>query len=226
MLNVESQVFASYSLAVQTRELELDTPRLTVRAVESGTGEPALFLHGFGLTTAHWAPVIARLPSLHSVAIDMPGHGASDGVDYGGVNLRDWFGDMLTSCLDKLGLESGYIVGHSQGAMIGMWLALDAPERVRSLVAIGTPAVALGARLDSLKFLARPVIGRFMLSMPNPAPMYRRIMERQIGTRLTRTQNLCAQRTSRRTEPITARRSRPTYGKCSLAPMPPRSATS
>jgi Predicted hydrolases or acyltransferases (alpha/beta hydrolase superfamily) len=180
-LKAESQVFASYSVEPQTRELRLDIPRLTVRAVESGTGEPTLFLHGFGLTTAHWAPLLARLPSLHSIAIDMPGHGASDGVDYRGLNLRDWFKDMLTGCLDRLGLDSAHIVGHSQGAMIGMWLALDAPERVRSLIAIGTPAVAFGARLGSLKFLARPVIGPLMLSMPKPASIYRSILERTMG---------------------------------------------
>ena len=180
-LNAESRLFARYALDPQTRELQLDKPRLTVRAVEMGTGEPALFLHGFGLTTAHWAPLLARLPSLHRVAIDMPGHGASDGVDYRGVNLREWYKDMLTDVLDKLGVESAHIIGHSQGAMLGMWLALDAPERVRSLVAIGTPAVAFGARLDSLKFLTRPGIGSLMLSMPKPTAMYRSILAQQIG---------------------------------------------
>lgn len=38
----------------------------------------------------------------------MPGHGASDGFDYSGVNLRDWYKDMLTGCLDELGLESAH----------------------------------------------------------------------------------------------------------------------
>ena len=180
-LNAESEVFARYALNPQTRELQLDKPRLTVRAVEMGAGEPALFLHGFGLTTAHWAPLLARLPALHSIAIDMPGHGASGGVDYRGVNLRDWYKDMLTDVLDKLGVDSAHIIGHSQGAMLGMWLALDAPERVRSLVAIGTPAVAFGARLDSLRFLARPVIGPLLLSMLKPASMYRSILERTMG---------------------------------------------
>jgi pimeloyl-ACP methyl ester carboxylesterase len=180
-LEAEAQVFANYSVKPQTRELRLQKPTLAVRAVEMGTGEPALFLHGFGLTTAHWAPLLGRLPSLHRVAIDMPGHGASDGVDYRGVNLRDWYRDMLTDVLDKLGVDSAHIIGHSQGAMLAMWLALDAPERVRSVVAIGTPAVAFGARLDSLKFLARPGIGSLMLSMPKPTFMYRRILAQQIG---------------------------------------------
>ena len=73
-------------------------------------------------------------------------------------------------------LTRGSLRAPGGGAMFGMWLALDAPARVRSLVTIGTPAVALGARLDGLRMLARPGIGSFMLSMPKPAPMYRRTL--------------------------------------------------
>lgn len=180
-LKAEAQVFARYALDPKVRQLELKDPALTVRAVEVGSGEPVLFLHGFGLCTAHWAPLFAELPAVHSIAIDMPGHGASGGADFRGVNLRDWFKNMLTSCLDMLGLESAHVVGHSQGAMIGMWLALDAPERVRSLIAIGTPAVAFGAGLEGLKMLARPVLGPFLLSMPKPAFIYRRAIAGNMG---------------------------------------------
>jgi len=154
---------------------------MAVQVTEVGDGEPTLFLHGFSLCTPHWAPLLARLPSLHSYAIDMPGHGLTDKVDYSGVDLRLWFKEMLTSCLDELGLESVNVVGHSQGAMLGMFLALDAPERVRSLVAIGTPAVALGAKVDGLRFLTRPVIGPLMMAMPKPASAYRGILVNTMG---------------------------------------------
>lgn len=180
-LEADAQVFAMHSLKPRARQLGLKRPGMTLRVVEVGDGEPTLFLHGFSLCTAHWAPLMARLPSLHCIAIDMPGHGLSDGVDYRGVDLRSWYREMLTSCLDELGLDSVHIVGHSQGAMLGLWLALDAPERVRSLVAIGTPAVALGARLDSLRVLARPGIGPLMLSMPKSHSMYRRMLVNTIG---------------------------------------------
>src|SRR5688500_715880 len=111
-LEAEAQVFARSALDPSVRQIELKKPRLTVRAVEVGSGEPTLFLHGFGLCTAHWAPLLAGLPSLRSIAIDMPGHGASGGVDFRGVNLRDWFTNMLTSCMDRLGFESAHVVGH------------------------------------------------------------------------------------------------------------------
>jgi pimeloyl-[acyl-carrier protein] methyl ester esterase len=180
-LNAEADVFATYSLKPKVRQLQLQKPRISLRVTEVGDGEPTMFLHGFSLCTAHWAPLLAQLPSLRSIAIDMPGHGGSDGVDFRGVDLRRWFKDMLISFLDELGLDSVHVVGHSQGAFIGLGLALDAPERVRSLVAIGTPAVALGARLDSLRMLARPGIGPLLLSMPKPAGAYRSILVRTIG---------------------------------------------
>ena len=180
-LKAEAEVFAIYSLKPRVHQLSLQKPRMELRVTEVGDGEPTLFLHGFSLCSAHWAPLLAQLPSLHSIAIDMPGHGGSDGVDYRGVDLRRWFKEMLTSLLDELGLDSVHVVGHSQGAFIGLGLALDAPERVRSLVAIGTPAVALGARVDSLRMLARPGIGPLLLSMPKPARSYRGILVRTIG---------------------------------------------
>lgn len=180
-LEAEAKVFGRWSLTPRFRNVQLQTPPIALRVVEIGEGEPTLFLHGFSLCSAHWAPLIAKLPSRRCIAIDMPGHGGSEGVDFTGVDLRRWFKEMLTSCLDELGLESVHLVGHSQGAMIGMWLALDAPARVRSLVAIGTPAVALGNQVDGLRFLTRPGIGRLLLGMPKPAGSYRNILINTIG---------------------------------------------
>jgi len=169
-LEAERQVFANLSLTPDARHLRLTDPLLELRAIELGKGEPVVFLHGFSLCTAHWAPLMSRLPSLHRIAIDMPGHGGSGAFDFGGVDLRAWFKEAFTTCLDELGVESAHIIGHSQGAMIGMWLALDAPERVKSLVAIGTPAVAFGAHLDQLRMLAVPGIGPVLMSMPARIP--------------------------------------------------------
>lgn len=118
--DAEARVFASYSLEPRSRDLGLKKPAtLVLRPIEIGTGEPALFLHGFSLCAAHWAPLFARLPSLRRIAIDMPGHGASDGVDYRGVNLRCWYSEMLSSTLAELGIESAQIIGHSQGCDVG-----------------------------------------------------------------------------------------------------------
>jgi pimeloyl-ACP methyl ester carboxylesterase len=176
---VEARVFAGYALSPTIHALA--QPRLRLRVVEVGAGEPLVYLHGFSHCTAHWAPLVSRLPGMRSLMLDAPGHGAADAVDFNAVDLRAWYREMLTSCLDALGLEQVHLVGHSQGAMQALWLALDAPDRVRSVVAIGTPAVAFGARLDAMRFLARPAIGPLLFWLPLPPPAYRNILAGTMG---------------------------------------------
>jgi pimeloyl-ACP methyl ester carboxylesterase len=180
-VEAEARVFGGYALSPAARPLSLERPRLRLRVVEVGAGEPAVFLHGFGHCNAHWAPLVSRLSGVHSLMLDAPGHAAADAVDFRGVDLRAWYNKMLTGCLDSLGLEEVHLIGHSQGAMQALWLALDAPSRVRSVVAIGTPAVAFGARLDALRLLARPAIGPLLLSLPQPPSAYRNILAGTMG---------------------------------------------
>jgi pimeloyl-ACP methyl ester carboxylesterase len=180
-VDAEARVFGGYKLFPTVHMLSLAQPRLRVRAVEVGAGEPMVFLHGFSHCTAHWAPLVSRLSGMRSLMLDAPGHAASDAVNFRGVNLRAWYKEMLISCLDALGLEQVRLIGHSQGAMQALWLALDAPSRVRSVVAIGVPAVAFGARLDAIRFLARPVVGPLLLWLPPPPSVYRNILAGTMG---------------------------------------------
>jgi len=201
-VETEARVFGAYGLSPSVRVLPLAQPRVQLRAVEVGSGEPAVLLHGFGLCAAHWAPLVSRLAGVRSVILDLPGHGTADAVDYRGINLRAWFKDMLTACLDTLGLKQVRLIGHSMGGMIALWLALDTPTRVHSVVCIGTPAVAFGARVDALRLLARPGIGPLLLWMPKPPAMYRQIMAGSMGAsairahpELVRTTYLAVRRT-------------------------------
>lgn len=179
----EAAAFACYGLRPHHRWIRLAKPPVHLRILEGGQGDdPVVFLHGFSLGPAHWAPLQARLGGRRLLTIEMPGHGESSSVDFRGVDLRDWFSTTLTQTLDELGLSSVHVIGHSQGAMLGMFLALEAPERVRSLVAIGTPAVAFGAALPGMRILARPALGPFLLATPKPNRLYRKILAGTVGT--------------------------------------------
>jgi len=186
-VEAEAHVFGDYALSPAGRALSLARPRLRLRVVEVGTGEPTLFLHGFSHCVAHWASLVSKFTGVRSLMMDAPGHAAADAVDFRGIDLRAWYKEMLTGCLDAVGLEQVRLIGHSQGAMQALWLALDAPARVRSVVAIGTPAVAFGARVDALRILARPLVGRLLFSLPMPPRAYQNILAGTMGPAAVRT---------------------------------------
>lgn len=95
-----------------------------------------LFLHGFAGCADDWAEIAERLRAegFASVAVDLPGHGSTgvpDDADRytAGSVVRD-----LATILDALGIPAAHWVGYSMGARVALRAALDAPERVRSLV--------------------------------------------------------------------------------------------
>jgi pimeloyl-ACP methyl ester carboxylesterase len=184
-VEAEARIFGGYGLSPAVHTLSLARPRLRLRVVEVGAGEPVMFLHGYGHCVAHWAPLVGRLvgrlSGVRCLMLDAPGHGEADAVDFNGVDLRAWYKEMLIGCLDALGIEQARLIGHSQGAMQALWLALDAPTRVRSVVAIGFPAVAFGVTPDGLRFLARPDIGRLLFTLPLPPSAYRNILAGTMG---------------------------------------------
>src|SRR5207245_8217747 len=92
-LEVETQVFASYSLEPRTRQLELEKPAITLRAIELDSGEPALFLRGGGVCPSNCASLMSRLTSLPKIAIHMPGHPGSCGVASCGAHPHRWHTD-------------------------------------------------------------------------------------------------------------------------------------
>jgi pimeloyl-ACP methyl ester carboxylesterase len=180
----ERRLHARYGLRVTERYLDLPQPPLRVRVLEVGDGPPLLLLHGITLLADHWAPLLAELAGFRCIAVDLPGHGRSDPVDFHQVvALRQWYVGMLSALLGRLGLPAAPVVGHSLGGMLGLWLALDAPQRVQALVVVGAPAVAPpGSRADwLLGLLATPGLNRLLLGMPAPLRFYRWLLARSAG---------------------------------------------
>jgi 3-oxoacyl-(acyl-carrier-protein) synthase/pimeloyl-ACP methyl ester carboxylesterase len=106
-------------------------------------GEPVLFLHGFGGTAEHWAPLCRELDGIDPVAVDLPGHGANAmPLDLPGEQLIEAL-NRLAASLSGDSISGGWpggitVVGHSLGALLALRLAILAPQRVRSLVLIAT----------------------------------------------------------------------------------------
>lgn len=104
--------------------------------------ETLVFVHGSGDSGAVWGPLIALLPELRCVALDLPGHGAL--VDQPGpaeTSVAD-YADVVRAELERLEAQRPTLVGHSLGGAIALRVTLDAPELVGRLALVGS-----GARL-------------------------------------------------------------------------------
>jgi pimeloyl-ACP methyl ester carboxylesterase len=120
---------------------ELDTGKLFyAQSRGRGQGAPTLVLiHGAGGSHLHWPGELRRLPEATVYALDLPGHGRSDGP---GCDSIVAYVAALIGFLDATGTERAVLVGHSMGGAISQMTALTHPGRVAGLVLVGT-----GARL-------------------------------------------------------------------------------
>lgn len=116
----------------------LDRDEARVYYEVSGSG-PALILgHGLLFDARMWSEVRPRLEaSFRVVTIEARGHGRS--TSSGRFTLWDLARDWL-AILDAEGVEQAALVGFSMGGMTAMRMALEKPERVRSMVLIDTAA--------------------------------------------------------------------------------------
>lgn len=120
-----------------TRFVEANGLRIGVDIV--GSGPPLVLLHGasssgredFG---AH-VPALAR--SFTCLLPDARGHATTAWDPAAGLRLDDLVADIV-DLLDALALPAVHLVGFSMGGSTALAAAIRAPERVRSLVLIGT----------------------------------------------------------------------------------------
>lgn len=114
-------------------------PVRPLAAGEAGRGEPALVLiHGIGSDRTEWDAVSALLSGRHRIlAVDLPGHGASepdDSVRVAAIAAR------LDRTLENSGIRRAVLVGHSYGALVALAEAAEHPKR-----ALGVVVVDMGA---------------------------------------------------------------------------------
>jgi pimeloyl-ACP methyl ester carboxylesterase len=99
-----------------------------------GQGQPVVFLHG-GLANAdYWGLQVPAVARHHQVIVmDSRGHGRStrDTRPYG----YDLMADDVVGLLDVLWIGQATIVGWSDGAIIGLDLAIRHPDRVSKVFA-------------------------------------------------------------------------------------------
>jgi pimeloyl-ACP methyl ester carboxylesterase len=99
-----------------------------------GSGPDIVFVHGLTFDRTSWQPIIDRLAGEYRcTAIDLPGHGDSDGPP----RPLDDIAGVLHRLLGELGIERAVVVGHSMGSALTGTYAATYP--VRGVVDVDQP---------------------------------------------------------------------------------------
>ena len=107
--------------------------------LDEGQGEPIVLVHGFASAKeVNWVQpgwfATLKGAGRRVIALDNRGHGQSsklyDPTDYHTAKMADDVRELL----DQLGLPRADVMGYSMGARIAAFLALEQPDRVRSVV--------------------------------------------------------------------------------------------
>jgi pyruvate dehydrogenase E2 component (dihydrolipoamide acetyltransferase) len=100
-------------------------------------GDALILIHGFGGDLDNWLFNIDALGEVATVyAIDLPGHGQSSKT-MENPSLKSMTA-ALAEFMDKTGVSSAHLVGHSMGGAISMQMAIDHPGKVKTMTLINS----------------------------------------------------------------------------------------
>ncbi|MDB5570379.1 MAG: alpha/beta hydrolase [Hyphomicrobiales bacterium] len=161
----------------------IDVRGRKVALLESGSGEPTLYLHGFADVhgvDGGWTPFHESLAAAtRLIAPAHPGCNGSDDLPEG-RSVEDAVFHYL-EVLDALGLQRFNLVGHSVGGWIAAEIAVRHPEKVKRLALIGASGLFLpGEPIADIFMHTQPEHGvdyaslrRMLFSASDAAPALR-----------------------------------------------------
>jgi pimeloyl-ACP methyl ester carboxylesterase len=118
---------------------------ITIHYAMYGQGPPVIFLHGGLANTDYWGDQVQAVAAHHTVILmDSRGHGRStrDARPYG----YHLMADDVTALMDSLKIAKADIVGWSDGAILGIDLAMRHKERVGKVFAFAANTVTSGVK--------------------------------------------------------------------------------
>jgi len=151
---------------MSARSLEIN--RRKVWILESGSGAPLLYLHGFAdvhSVKETWLPFHEQLAlSARVIAPAHPGCAQSD--ENPDIDVIEDVIFHYLEVLDALKLDSFDLVGHGVGGWIAAELAARHPEKIRKLVLIGASGLFVeGALIGDVFMNAQPEFGSSYASL-------------------------------------------------------------
>ena len=113
-----------------------------------------VFIHGSGGDHSAWSHQYAGLHKQYNIAaVDLPGHGSSEG---NGESDIERYCLWVKNLLDILQLKNVILVGHSLGAAINLQFAINYPQTIQGIVTVG----------GGMKMPVNPAIFEFLKTNP------------------------------------------------------------
>jgi pimeloyl-ACP methyl ester carboxylesterase len=170
-----------------------------------GQGTPVVCLHGGGPGASGWSNFSQNVPALSAkfrlLLVDMPQFGRSQKVVFKEGRLT-YVARVLKDFLDRLGIARPHFIGNSMGAQTAFKFAIDYPDRIDRLVAMGNGSIT------QTVFTPRPTEGVKMIQAfykgagPSPEKL-RRLIETLVYDASFLTEDLLAQRFAAANDPET-----------------------
>jgi len=166
----EKELFDFYHLQAKDDYISLPGEGIWVRVSVIGSGEPLVIVPGNTGDVFPLASLLAELKGRRIIAINRPGGGLSEGFDHTTVNIRQFAVKTLETVLAAFKLKNVDVVAHSMGAHWSLWLAMDSPQSVRSLILLGNPGnVMQGKPPFLLRLISKPPLNKLFLKLLLPS---------------------------------------------------------
>ncbi len=119
----------------------------------TGEGDPVVLLHGGMCPAETWDPQVPALAEQYRVYVpERVGHGRTPDID-GPITYED-MAQHTIGFLEAVGIESAHLAGWSDGAIVGLLVALRRPKLVRKLVLVDQYVTLEGAHPKYEGFMA------------------------------------------------------------------------
>ena len=139
----------------------IDTSVVPANVKVEGSGPTLVLIHGFGAAIDWWDDIAPQLARDHRVIrMDLIGHGGTEAPRSAYSIERQ--ARLVSSTLDKLGVDRFTVIGHSMGGEVATALASMNPGRIERMVLIDSPPT-VGTKFSLLaQAYFTPVIGEVL----------------------------------------------------------------
>jgi len=133
---------------------------INIHYTKRGSGNPLLFVHGWGGSLNSLTPLSSLFVNTHQVILlDLPGFGESElpGPKWGSFD----YAELIAQFIQKLGVDDVIYFGHSFGGSLGIILSTTYPKFVHRLILCNSAY----KRTDKKSNIASS-LKRFLYSLP------------------------------------------------------------